>query len=754
MHGMESAEVTGRGLSRAAFSNWWKVSIWPRLSLSPYWKRSQVGNQPRPLQTFPRQPETLPANFGRRSEVGKEDPAMADLGSLRCHNCNMTFRTRSLLEKHREKFCIGSQIGDPTVLRSRYVSTSLPRQADTPDFTTRESVARLRARENRLNERERRLAGEYDGPLDGVTDSKALKSLTEEFHKLRKSLEVSVPPLRSFQGDPGLYWDREYRDRMLEMAEAHDRQLADIQARNQTLEMQREEIRQRLSEVASSGNSTGHIEQMLLELKAQEEKNQLALDALKDQITLIQSENRTKTEKVPKEQPVKKEKPPLTFVPFPLRGSNLSSEISALQLAYVQSGGSDPAVLAQMRDLQAEALSFEDLTHKQERKEKKKKRHEVAPRALDVEFMAVEMENQRLEEEIFNLKLHRSRKKMDKAADAEMAGMQQEHIQQMAHIQADIESLRRDVGRMPPRGVQGPPPFQPPPVPPPQSLHPNRQPIGRPEPAVMIGAQESMRPPSPTGNRHVMEPLDALGPAPYDPVAGFVIFYDFILGLDPTFQKVRLLSGLYSNGHRMGHSSSLPDVLCETWNSPQHVANVPRGNLAMLSAKQPIPRVRPGSSITLVMELQAAGGFNPYGQEVQHLSSCGWTKLDLFDPHNQVLSGRWKLPVRGLPLRPGLNTGQLNTVPQVGKAELYLRIINARDADLQSMAEIDPRNFSLYQYPPLTPSPGATTTDNPAPMPSFQQPPNSFQLSLSPYTDYVDPPPVQEMPSQQRANQR
>ncbi|XP_040190532.1 coiled-coil domain-containing protein 17-like [Rana temporaria] len=123
------------------------------------------------------------------------------------------------------------------------------------------------------------------------------------------------------------------------------------------------------------------------------------------------------------------------------------------------------------------------------------------------------------------------------------------------------------------------------------------------------------------------------------------------------------------------------------------------------------------------MELQAAGGFNPYGQEIQHLSSCGWTKLDLFDPHNQVLSGRWKLPVRGLPLRPGLNTGQLNTVPQVGKAELYLRILNARDADLQSMAEIDPRNSSLYQYPPLMPSPGATMTDNPAPMPSFQQPP-------------------------------
>lgn len=348
---------------------------------------------------------------------------MEELGSHRCHDCHMIFRSRALLDKHRQKFCIGSQIGDPAVLRSRYVSSmdrgplparDGPRLAQTPDFTTRESVARLRAREDRLNEREQRLIGGYDGALDGVPDSKALKSLTEEFHKLRKSLEVSVPALRSLQGDSGLYsqWDREYRERMLEMAEAHDRQLADIQARNQALELQREEIRQRLSEVASSGSSTNHIEQMLLELKAQEEKNQLALDALKDQVTLIQSESRAKTER--KDPPARTEKPALSFVPLPLRGSSLSSEISALQLAYVQSGGSDPAVLAQMRDLQAEALVFEEMTHKQERKEKRKKRPDVAPRALDVELMAVEMENQRLEEEIFNLKLHRTRKKTDK----------------------------------------------------------------------------------------------------------------------------------------------------------------------------------------------------------------------------------------------------------------------------------------------------------------------------------------------------
>ncbi|KAM8930526.1 coiled-coil domain-containing protein 17 [Pelodytes ibericus] len=675
---------------------------------------------------------------------------MADLGHHRCLNCNMAFRSYSLLEKHKEKFCIGSHVANPTTLSSHYLpARGVPRMAESPDIRARDSFARLRVRESLLNEREQHVMAGY-GPAASVSESRALRSLTDEFHKLRKSLEVSVPTLRSFQfqEEASPQWDREYHERMHEMAEAHERHIADIQARNQTLEIQREEIRQRLSDFANAGTSTNHIEQMLLELKAQEEKNQLALDDLRDQVGLIQSESRNKSDKVsqPPGTPVKKEKQPLQFISFPARGSLLSSEISALQLAYVQSGGSDPSVLAQMRDLQSEAMAFEGMVLKQERKEKKKRRSEGVPRVLDVELMAVELENQRLEEEIFNVKLQRGRKKTD---NGEMVEMQREHLQQMTHLQSEMEMLRRDVSRMPPRPLHGPPPFQPPPMAPPPMQLP-----GRPEPAVLTGGLESMQSSSLTANRHIMQPLDALGPAPYDPVSGFVIFYDFLLGLEPTFQKVRLLSGLYSNGHSMGQTSSLPDVPCEMWQTPQHLANAPRGNIAILSAKQPIPRVRPGTSIALVMELQASGQFNPYGQEVQHVSSFGWAKLDLFDQYNQVLSGRWKLPVRALPLRPGLSTGQLNTVPQAGKAELYLRVMNARDAELQTLAEIDPRGAPLYQYPPSTSGSTAAVTEHPPHQPAFQHSPNAFHLSLGPYTDYVDPPPIQDYPNQQKDSLR
>lgn len=76
-------------------------------------------------------------------------------------------------------------------------------------------------------------------------------------------------------------------------------------------------------------------------------------------------------------------------------------------------------------------------------------------------------------------------------------------------------------------------------------------------------------------------------------------------------------------------------------------------------------RVHPASNISLVLQLHASGGYNTYGQEVTHLLPRGWAKVDIFDRHNRVVSGRWKLPVRVLPVRPSLTTGEINTVPQV-----------------------------------------------------------------------------------------
>ncbi|MGH0122546.1 UNVERIFIED_CONTAM: hypothetical protein FKN15_038096 [Acipenser sinensis] len=91
--------------------------------------------------------------------------------------------------------------------------------------------------------------------------------------------------------------------------------------------------------------------------------------------------------------------------------------------------------------------------------------------------------------------------------------------------------------------------------------------------------------------KHVLDPPDALGPSPYDPAAGFVIFYDFLLGLEPSLRMVRLVAGLYNSGQEMGRPTPLPGVHCEVGGALQYITEGYPGNLAVLSVKQPVPSV-------------------------------------------------------------------------------------------------------------------------------------------------------------------
>ncbi|XP_043942783.1 coiled-coil domain-containing protein 17 [Protopterus annectens] len=718
---------------------------------------------------------------------------MTDSGTFHCQHCNMTFRSLDLLDKHKEKFCIGSEIGDPSALRQRvnlsldkgdeYKVNTLDMEAGTVTRRSevfdnmlqhqRQRKARMRHLEpDILTEREMDLLKGYDQGVS-LSRSQSLRRLTKEFQKLRMSIEESFPNAGSWQteGEGDLQPNREleYQNRMREMVAAHERHLADIQDRNRDLEQQREEIRRRLAEYASRDKPTTNIEQMLLELKAQEEKNQLALESLREQIELLQMDAGSKSEAgitthSPHLVEEKEEKLQFNFIPFTIGNGSLASEISALRLAYLQNGGKDPVILAQMHDLQSEAQTLEMTTQKPGRKEKKRK---LPNGTLDTELLRMELENQRLEDEILKLKLQRETRKVgDDYRDKELMDMQREHMKQMAEMQAEMEMLKKEAGgmwlrrgRWSPKLQRPPPP--PPPPPPPQPpishhYHPAMHPPagGEYAPPFIPGAMDRIQPHVQSMSKHLLNPVDALGPSPYDPAAGFVVFYDFILGLDPTVSLVRLVAGLYSNGQEMGKPTTLPAVYCEIGRTMPYLTDSYKGNIAMLSAKQPVPRVRPFPSICLVMDLQAAGGFDSYGQEIQRLVSRGWSKLDIFDHNNQVMSGRWKVPVRTLPVQPALSMGQLNGIPQVGNAEIYVRIVNARDADIQSMANIDPSDASLYSYPSMITGHILHQADNvPTQRPIYRAPANQY-VSFSHYAEYVDPPPVQEHPDVGKNNQR
>ncbi|MGH0122547.1 UNVERIFIED_CONTAM: hypothetical protein FKN15_038097 [Acipenser sinensis] len=310
----------------------------------------------------------------------------------------MTFLSRSLLDKHKENFCIGSEIGDPFALNQRFTESwdhggghsrswrgGGPKRTHTPDFVMVET-------------------------------------------------------------SPRLHREWEHKERVREIAETHGRHLAEIQARNRDLEQKRDEIRRRLSELATQDTATGHIETMLLEMRAQEHRNQLALDELREQIESMQAEAASKAEPVTSglantALPGEKKDLRVSFntIPFTSGSGTLSSEIRALRLAYLQSGGTEPVILAQMHDLQVEAHTLERPPQKPEPRNKKR-RPEASHRALDTELLTVEMENQRLEDEILKLQLHREKRKgEEELADSGLQEMQMEHMQQMAGLQAEIE---------------------------------------------------------------------------------------------------------------------------------------------------------------------------------------------------------------------------------------------------------------------------------------------------------------------------
>ncbi len=70
--------------------------------------------------------------------------------------------------------------------------------------------------------------------------------------------------------------------------------------------------------------------------------------------------------------------------------------------------------------------------------------------------------------------------------------------------------------------------------------------------------------------------------------AGFVIFYDLVMGVEDTLRSVRLLAGLYFNGQKLGQTTPMPPVQCQP--AGPLLSTKSPGNYAILAVKQPVPR--------------------------------------------------------------------------------------------------------------------------------------------------------------------
>ncbi|XP_071342546.1 coiled-coil domain-containing protein 17-like [Trachinotus anak] len=641
---------------------------------------------------------------------------------LICGACDMVFRSTGLLQKHTALFCIGGEVSGGGVD---------PKQTRTPDLVQmrgqRKSIVRRRS-----VDAEPKSGRAEDEAASSQTDTAALQNLTDELNKLRRSIEENLPNWTrstTHTGTSGCHLGHSERlKEMREMATLHERQLALIHAHNQQLEQQRDELALQVSVLSEQSNTT-HLESLLMELREQEERNEETLQQLAEHLRTLHVQK----DSVAAEQPDPGQNKEMHHDNYELVSSvdgPLSTQIKALRQAYVQAGGTDPEIVAQMTELQAEAQSLEK-NHPAGSARAGKKKVKPPQRRPSWELLVLEQENQRLEEEILRIQLTRGRHHDYEAAArrTELQLIQRESLQQISSSQAAME-----------RGKEAPRPCRhlprPPPPPPPRPL-PLQTKTHIHAPLSLLQARSFSSPPG----RGRMDPLDSLGPAPYDPAAGFVVFFDLVVGLDASQKVLRLVSALYSEGLQVGPTTPLPPVRCLRGVSLPYTHSLTPGNCALLSVKQPAPRIQPSPSLCLVVEVQDATDLDVYNQEVFKLASRGWTRLELFDQHNQLCSGHWRVPVRSLPIKPSRSFAQLNSIPQVGNMELCVRVVNGRDGDVQTLAKPDPTSTGQYKYPAVVSSLPVAVHRNAALPVSAPQPTRADQLSsLLTATDHKTPP--------------
>ncbi|XP_046327915.2 uncharacterized protein LOC124111997 isoform X2 [Haliotis rufescens] len=396
--------------------------------------------------------------------------------------------------------------------------------------------------------------------------------------------------------------------------------------------------------------------------------------------------------RIAEERYEQKQKQPFTYPIY--YGSSLVAEISAIRQAYIQNGGQDPEVLAQLAQMLAEAQAIEDQLRNAPKQTKVVKEKKTSNEYMH-SMMALEMENERMQRELMLLQeqnmLARNRRKDDREdeLEREIRRLQQEHLRRMYELQREIERIRQEhylhchqhhheVVENPTKVIiaQAPPP-------PPQIIQQAAAP-----PQIIQQPQVVQQP-----QQRYMEVEQVV---PYDQYAGFVIFYDFLLNLDTKITAARLIVGLHSSTAKMGEPTYLPMVYTEPATRQHQYVDISN---AVIGARQPVPRCPPHQDLGIVVELQCQGG-PASDHDTQRLITRAWTKIPLFDSNGKLQAGRFKIPFRNVPIKPFMTFTELNTVPPYADAELFYRIVHMRDVPSQSQSTIAANNRDLYSLAP------------------------------------------------------
>ncbi|CAF4022593.1 unnamed protein product [Rotaria sp. Silwood2] len=503
-----------------------------------------------------------------------------------------------------------------------------------------------------------------------------------EYEQLQAQERDLLRQMFNLQGQSRLYFNQpndltEYERNQLEVLH---RQNARLQQERQIIQSKLEEFIARDTQLSMIPNHESH--KLLSDMKEQQDQNEKALIYLRRRLMHNNSSLLSSNDS-----------PSLPYINSAQR--TINDEVRSLRNVYLQSGGQDSNILAQYNDLEHRLRYYEYYPWMKDYPEplKQYRYRPIYPiESTTNKLTLANNEKERLQNEVNDMQ--RKFQKLDsRTRQLELSlatsGILDPKSNKNNHIYSsstiDLYQPKNSLNQTSARQIytnSDNDPFD-------QRRYFLQSSLPLFDNGMTLRGNQPVNHPNSNMNK-VLDPLD---PQTYDAVAGFVILFDFITNFHPTIEKCRLITCLHHAKSGLGEPSHLETFNCELYIN--QISGEQMG-IALLATRQPVPSCPPQQALSIVIEVQTTNKQNPN----EPLRTNAWTKLPLFDHKSRLLSGRWKVPLRSLPIFHNESFPNINKLPTFGSAELYYRLVNSKDAVNQSNLPLSPNHRNLYFYPP------------------------------------------------------
>ncbi|CAF1056579.1 unnamed protein product [Adineta ricciae] len=593
---------------------------------------------------------------------------------IKCAQCGMTFPNDDALMKHKSKFCVG--VKDSGINRKYN-----PSDDERTDRYPRENYVFNRPSSKRGTKHQSSVAKKRNEVYDWKNKRSMLQNLKDmEDQAYYNSQKARKPVARRKTTNNHDHILNEYerleaqeRDILRQISNLEDpadsytngltgherNQLEALKRENARLEQERRLIQVKLKKLIIKNDQLTTVpdyepHRILRELQDQRDQSMRNLYTLTDPLN-----NR---------RAYSTEIPSLPYLPPQRRTSG--DDIRTMRNSYLQSGGHNAAVLVGYSDIERKLSRYDHYPIMRDNPEPLiRQKFQPVPPFPGVDLTSskvtnVKNENQRLRNELDDIR--RRFQGLDSRTKRLELGVGSNRL-------SDPIVTNDDHNYTKPR-VNGNPPMN-------SLIHSSTRQNDH--------YQRANRLSSPTYNRY--SPTQSF--APYDPTDGFVIFFDYISNLSTAIDRVRLITCLHHEQTGLGEPSQLDPCRCELL--ADELSNDTM-RTAYVATKQPVPRCPPQQALKIVVEVQATSKQAPHDPFL----TAAWAKMPIFDYKNSLLTGRWRISLKSLPIQHDERVSVISSLPNFGHAELHYRLVNLRDAVNQSNTTLVPQSRDLYKLPP------------------------------------------------------